>query len=120
MPAGGTKPASQFLPSDQYVGCHDAGGTGLQFQMTEPGPGEQLINISPYATWRSSPMGLSWRDPILYVQLASDSETFHPAASEKLQDACLGCHGIGGQRQHAIDRFAATKQCEPFLRKAVD
>ena len=120
MPAGGPRPASQFLTSDQCVGCHDAGGTGLQFQMTEPGPGEKLINISPYATWRSSPMGLSGRDPIFYAQLASETETFHPASSEKLQDACLGCHGIGGQRQHAIDRFAATKQCEPFLRKAVD
>ncbi|HEV2957293.1 MAG TPA: hypothetical protein VGX95_14335 [Xanthobacteraceae bacterium] len=120
MPGAGPKPASQFLTSDQCIGCHDARGTGLQYDMTEPGPGEKLINISPYATWRSSPMGLSGRDPIFYAQLASETETFHPASSAKVQDICLGCHGIGGQRQFAIDRFAADKRCEPFLRAQVN
>ncbi|HML15308.1 MAG TPA: hypothetical protein VK456_18530 [Xanthobacteraceae bacterium] len=119
MPADGPTPASQFLTSDQCVGCHDAHGTGLQYDMTEPGPGNKLINISPYATWRTSPMGLSGRDPIFYAQLASEGE-FHPASAAKLQDACLGCHGIGGQRQFAIDRFAASKRCDPFLRPRVD
>ena len=33
----GAPPASQFVTSDQCVGCHSAGGTGLQFDMTEPG-----------------------------------------------------------------------------------
>ena len=120
MPAGGPKPSSQFLTSDQCIGCHDARGTGLQYDMTEPAPGDKLINISPYATWRSSPMGLSGRDPIFYAQLASETETFHRDFSAKLQDACLGCHGIGGQRQSAIDHFAASKHCEPFLRTQVD
>jgi hypothetical protein len=120
MPADGAKPASQFLTSDQCIGCHDARGTGLQYDMTEPGPRDKLINISPYATWRRSPMGLSGRDPIFYAQLASETETFHPASSAKVQDVCLGCHGIGGQRQFAIDRFAASKRCEPFLRDYVN
>jgi hypothetical protein len=120
MPAGRAKPASQFLTSDQCIGCHDARGTGLQYDMTEPGGGDKLINMSPYATWRRSPMGLSGRDPIFYAQLASETETFHSDSSAKVQDACLGCHGIGGQRQSTIDRFAASKRCEPFLRTQVD
>ncbi len=37
--------------------------------------------------------------------------------SELIQDTCLGCHGILGQRQYTIDRFVATGECEPFLRK---
>jgi len=120
MPSAGPKPASQFLTSDQCIGCHDARGTGLQYDMTEPGPGEKLINISPYATWRGSPMGLSGRDPVFYAQLASETGTFHRGSAEKVEDACLGCHGIGGQRQFAIDRFAERKQCEPFARAQVN
>ncbi len=120
MPAEGPKPASAFLTSDQCIGCHDAHGTGLQYDMTEPGPGDKLINMSPYATWRRSPMGLSGRDPIFYAQLASETETFHRHSAAKVEDACLGCHGIGGQRQFVIDRFAATKECKPFLREQVD
>ena len=49
----------QFLTSDQCLGCHSAGGTGLQYDMTQPGPEGKLINISPYGTWRGSPMGLA-------------------------------------------------------------
>lgn len=96
--------ASTFVTSDQCLGCHDAGSTGLQFDMTKPDPhGDDLLNFSPYATWRTSPMGLGGRDPIFYAQLASETETFHPDASELVQNTCLGCHGIQGQRQWAID-----------------
>src|SRR5262249_15832945 len=52
----GVRTASQFVTSDQCIGCHSAGGTGLQFDMTQPGPDGKLINISPYGTWRGSPM----------------------------------------------------------------
>ena len=78
--AGGPTATSEFVTSDQCLGCHDAGGTGLQYDMTEPDPqnGSQLLNLSPYATWRSSPMGLGGRDPIFYAMLASETETFHP------------------------------------------
>ena len=68
----------QFLTSDQCLGCHSAGGTGLQYDMTQPGPDGKLINISPYGTWRGSPMGLAGRDPIFFAQLASETGTFHP------------------------------------------
>jgi hypothetical protein len=112
--------ASQFVTSDQCLGCHSAGGTGLQFDMTEPGPGDKLINISPYGTWRGSPMGLAGRDPIFFAQLASETGTFHPQSKTMVEDTCLGCHGIDGQRQHAIDTKAKTGTCEPFSRENVN
>ena len=56
---GEVKFAHQYLTSDQCLGCHSAGGTGLQFDMTQPGTDTKLINISPYGTWRGSPMGLA-------------------------------------------------------------
>ena len=120
--------ASQFVTSDQCLGCHSAGGTGLQFDMTQPGPDNKLINISPYGTWRGSPMGLAGRDPIFFAQLASEIDTFHKdkdpdkdkKTSAMIQDTCLGCHGIIGQRQHAIDTRAKTGTCEPFERATVN
>jgi hypothetical protein len=71
----------QFLTSDQCLGCHSAGGTGLQYDMTQPGPDGKLINISPYGTWRGSPMGLAGRDPIFFAQLASETGAFHESRS---------------------------------------
>jgi hypothetical protein len=110
----------QFLTSDQCLGCHSAGGTGLQYDMTQPGPGGKLINISPYGTWRGSPMGLAGRDPIFFAQLASETETFHKESAETIQSTCLGCHGIMGQRQHGIDTYdPVTKTCKPFERSTL-
>src|SRR4029077_19484909 len=83
--------------------CHSAGGTFIQYDMTIPAADDKLVNISPYGTWRSSPMGLAGRDPVFFAQLASETQTFHPQSSARLQDTCLGCHGIQGQRQSAID-----------------
>jgi Cytochrome P460 len=108
---------SQFLTSDQCLGCHNAGGTGLQFDMTEPGSDDKLINISPYGSWRGSPMALSGRDPIFFAQLESESGGFHPQAASTVDDACSGCHGVMGQRQFAIDRKASTGICTPFGRQ---
>ena len=113
--------ASQFVTSDQCLGCHSAGGTGLQYDMTEPGgPDNKLINISPYGTWSGSPMGLAGRDPVFFAQLASETETFHPSAAPMIHDTCLGCHGVQGQRQFAIDRHAATGACETIDREMVN
>jgi len=114
--AGTVTAASQFVTSSQCIGCHDAGGTGLQFDMTAPNPhGDNLLNLSPYATWKTSPMGLGGRDPVFYAQLASEAETFHPQASPLVQDTCLGCHGIAGQRQYKIDDPTECKSSH-FLR----
>lgn len=119
--AGGPQVASQFLTSDQCLGCHDAGSTGLQFDMTAPNPhGSNLLNLSPYATWRTSPMGLAGRDPIFFAQLASETQTFHPRDAGVVQDTCLGCHGILGQRQFHIDQPPGPQQCQPFLRASVN
>ncbi|MEL7059572.1 MAG: hypothetical protein AAGN46_06055 [Acidobacteriota bacterium] len=120
--AGGVGPEDTFVTSDQCLGCHDAGGTGLQFDMTRPASSDEpdwqglLVNQSPYATWVSSPMGMGGRDPIFYAQLASETETFHPQIAEPVQDICLGCHGVTGQRQYKIDTFDATGECSDFLR----
>jgi hypothetical protein len=110
----------QYLTSDQCIGCHSAGGTGLQYDMTQPGPDGKLINISPYGTWRGSPMGLAGRDPIFFAQLASETGKFHPNKKSFVDDTCLGCHGILGQRQQGIDTKAQGGPCEPFARSTVD
>jgi hypothetical protein len=93
--------------------------------MTMPNPnaaddGADLLNLSPYATWKTSPMGLGGRDPIFYAQLASETDTFHPDAAGMIPDICLGCHGVLGQRQYGIDSFAADRACAPFTREIVD
>lgn len=119
--AGGPEAADTFLTSSQCIGCHDAGSTGLQFDMTKPNPhGDGLLNLSPYATWSSSPMGLAGRDPFFFAQLASETQTFHPDSVALVEDTCLGCHGIQGQRQYHVDMFAETGQCAPFTRDMVD
>lgn len=141
--AGPLKDTSQYLTSDQCAGCHDAGGTGMQFDMTQPltvaeharlvenagsgVPVPYLYNYSPYATWRTSPMGLAGRDPIFFAQLASETQTFHPGTGEDkslpdfIDNTCLGCHGISGQRQFQIDTYdAKTNTCEDFTRSAVN
>lgn len=120
FPAGKPTAKSQFVTSDQCIGCHSAGGTGLQFQMTEPAEGASFINISPNGTWRHSPMGMSGRDPIFLAQLASETETFHPESSALLQDTCLGCHAVQGHRQMAIDRHAETGGCASFTRETLN
>lgn len=121
MPADGPSESSQFLTSDQCLGCHDAGSTGLQFDMTEPDPHSgKLFNLSPYATWRTSPMGLAGRDPIFFAQLASETESFHPDNAALIEDKCLGCHGVLGQRQYGIDNVSKTGECGSFSRAMVD
>jgi hypothetical protein len=117
--AGGPDASDEFLTSSQCLGCHDAGSTGLQFDMTEPG-GDGLHNLSPYAAWRTSPMGLAGRDPFFFAQLASETETFHPDARGLVEDTCLGCHGVTGQRQFHIDVHAETGNCGSFERTQVN
>ena len=123
VPAGGLTPRSFFVTSDQCVGCHAAGSTGLQYDMTEQLPAESgnlLIDLSPYGTWRASPMGLAGRDPIFFAQLASETQTFHPEVAPLIESTCLGCHGAQGQRQYFIDR-PDDSSCEPpFLRAYLD
>jgi len=118
--AGERAAGNQFLTSNQCLGCHSAGGTGLQYDMTEPGAENRLINVSPYGSWRGSPMGLAGRDPIFFAQLASETQKFHPRSAAMIEDTCFGCHGVMGQRQFDIDRKASTGRCEPFRRETLD
>ena len=106
IPAGGPGLAQTFVTSFGCAGCHDAGSTGLQFDMTMPNPhGLGLINLSPFATWRTSPMGLAGRDPFFFAQLASEVE-FHPESRDIVETTCFGCHGVAGARQFQIDAHA--------------
>ena len=114
--AGPPNARTQMVTSTQCVGCHSAGGTGIQFDMTEPGADNKMLNLSPYGTWRTSPKGLAGRDPIFFAQLASEIETFHPESRQAIEDTCLGCHAVQGQRQFATDRHAETGTCQPFQR----
>ncbi|MBZ6078420.1 cytochrome P460 family protein [Microvirga puerhi] len=118
--AGMPKALQPFLTSDQCIGCHDAGSTGLQFDMTQPGHGGKFLNLSPFGTWSTSPMGLAGRDPVFFAQLSSETKTFHPESSKLVEDTCLGCHGVMGQRQFKIDEKVAGRGCTPFSRDALN
>jgi hypothetical protein len=98
VPGPDGAPIKGVSTSDQCLGCHSAGGTGLQYEMTAPGPPSDkdvgppsphnlLFNFSPYGTWRTSPMGLAGRDPIFFSQLASETQTFHKDISTSVQNS---------------------------------
>jgi mono/diheme cytochrome c family protein len=110
---------SGFLTSDQCLGCHDAGSTGLQFDMTEQGA-DKLVNLSAYGLWRTSPMGLAGRDPIFFAQVASETDKFHAKAKTFVEDACLGCHGVLGQRRFKADQHAEQGTCTSLPRATLD
>ncbi len=95
---------AEFLTSDQCTGCHDGtySNSATPNMVIEDPDTKQLVNLSPYGEWRASPMGLAGRDPIFFSQL--QSETNHlPAMTQCIQNTCLHCHGVMGQRQQAID-----------------
>jgi len=121
IPAGGPGLGQTFVTAFGCAGCHDAGSTGLQFDMTMPNPhGPGLVNLSPFATWRTSPMGLAGRDPFFFAQLASEVETFHPESRETVETACFGCHGVSGARQFQIDAHARDGSCPPVRREMLE
>jgi hypothetical protein len=105
-----------FLTSDQCIGCHDAtvsNDSTPNMLITDPGSGN-AVNVSPYAEWRASPMGLAGRDPIFYSQL--QSETNHlPQLAECIENTCLHCHGVMGERQLAIDTETPDPQCKDLF-----
>ena len=110
-----------FQTSTQCLGCHTPFATGLQYDMASPVPlSEQtklrgsLFDHSPYGLWSASPMGLAGRDPIFFAQLESE-QRFHPEQARLIQDTCLQCHGIMGQRQYALDLQSNTS-CGQFQR----
>lgn len=108
------KGPAQFLTSDQCISCHDttfsnAALPNMIFKEQRSPDSTQLINLSPYGEWRASPMGLAGRDPIFFAQLQSETNTF-PARATCLENTCLHCHGVMGQRQLAIDTAGQDDQ----------
>lgn len=106
----------QFVTSDQCIGCHDAtvsNSSRPKMLIDDPDTGV-AINVSPYAEWRASPMGLAGRDPIFFAQL--QSETNHlPDYTECIETTCLHCHGVMGQRQLAIDTESDDARCKDLF-----
>lgn len=106
----GQKGPGAFLTSNQCWWCHTGNNTlGAMFTTAAQNP--PLANISPYAEWRWSPMGLAGRDPIFYAQLESEinflDTTKDPAKREQLKtqvtNLCFRCHGVMGKRQLDLD-----------------
>lgn len=106
---------SHFVTSDQCTGCHDATGTlspttaDLPRMLWPNALADPMVNVSPNGEWRFSMMGLSGRDPIFFSQLNSEN-TLHPKLENHLKDAkpfvqdlCLSCHGVMGERQYKAD-----------------
>ncbi len=106
--AGGPQ---EFVTADQCAECHDATGTlaGLVPNMIYGAQSPAPANLSQYGEWRYSMMGLAGRDPIFFAQLDTES-TLHghlagvADGAAFVQDFCLRCHGVMGQRQFHIDK----------------
>jgi hypothetical protein len=104
-----------FVTSDQCTGCHNATGTvsptraDLPRMLWPNALANPMVNVSPNGEWRFSMMGLSGRDPIFFSQLNSEN-ALHPKLEEHpkdakpfVQDLCLSCHGVMGERQFKSD-----------------
>jgi hypothetical protein len=116
LAAAGDDPGP-FLTSDQCMGCHDATiSNAARPNMLIPKPGVEGvdINISPYAEWRASPMGLAGRDPIFFSQLQSETNNL-PELAACIENTCLHCHGVMGQRSYAMDTQSDDPKCKELF-----
>ena len=102
----GPRPAGQklFVTSDQCIGCHNAtqNNEAMPNMLYLPPGATANFNLSPYAEWRASMMGLSGRDPIFFAQVETE-RTLYPALADQIDNKCFSCHGAMGQRQYAAD-----------------
>ncbi len=105
----------QYLTSDQCINCHDAtyANAAEANMLIDKANSTDKINVSPYGEWRVSPMGLAGRDPIFFSQLQSETNNL-PAAKKCIENTCLHCHGVMGQRQHAIDT-GPSEECKDLF-----
>ena len=80
--------------------------------------GDALVSVQNQFSpgWRSSARGLSGRDPFFDAHADSETQTFHPGSAKLIYDTCFGCHGIGGQRQLAMENVKADGSCAEFDR----
>jgi hypothetical protein len=115
VPRADTNHPWHFVTADQCTGCHNATGTlspttsELPRMLWPNALADPMVNVSPNGEWRFSMMGLSGRDPIFFSQLNSEN-TLHPVLQGHLRDAkpfvqdlCLSCHGVMGERQFKTD-----------------
>jgi hypothetical protein len=106
----GPKPdgQKQFLTATACSGCHDATQTfstlpNMAYAIEGKNGQQRLINLSQFGEWRYSMMGLSGRDPVFLAQLETE-RTQHPEIAKEVDNLCLSCHGVMGQRQLALDK----------------
>ena len=105
-----------FLSSDQCIGCHDAtvsNDATPNMLISDPRT-QRDVNVSPYAEWRASPMGLAGRDPIFFSQLQSETNRL-PEHKSCIESTCLHCHGVMGQRQFALDNPDPNETCSDLF-----
>lgn len=98
---GQTPADHQFMTSDQCMSCHSGDTTNFGPNLVAQGN-----DISPWGEWRWSMMGLAGRDPVFYAQLETETNLHGKSANlnaEQLQNLCLHCHGVMGQRQYVAD-----------------
>ena len=98
----------QFISADNCMPCHSGSNStayGVNMFVPDPGaPGGKGWNVSPYGEWQGSMMGLAGRDPIFFAQLESEVTIHHQdTLPGMLQNTCLSCHGVMGQRQFHLD-----------------
>jgi hypothetical protein len=127
--AGGAPAASQFLTSDQCEACHAGGGAD---QLTTPNMikrvGDAQVDLTPWAEWSVSPMGLAGRDPVFHSQLELERNLARgePGLADLrdcIDNTCLHCHAGAGARQHNIDTAGhrpAGDRCKAFLPPAAE
>jgi hypothetical protein len=117
--SGAVPSASQFVTSDQCEGCHEGGGAG---QLTTPNMiervGQQQIDLTPWAEWSVSPMGLAGRDPVFHSQLELErniarGEPGLAGIRDCIDNTCLHCHGGPGARQYNIDTAGQGPRGDP-------
>jgi hypothetical protein len=117
-PAASGSKTNMFLTSDSCMGCHSgitySGNVMLYEGAQQPDGKTPAMNVSPFAEWRWSPMGLAGRDPIFYSQL--DSEIAYlktqPDAEEQIRtltNTCFKCHGVMGKRTIDLDHGGTGK-----------
>ncbi|MBV9926924.1 MAG: cytochrome P460 family protein [Acidobacteria bacterium] len=112
------KPTQPFLTSDSCVGCHSgivySGNVMLYEGLTQTDGTTPSMNVSPFAEWRWSPMGLAGRDPVFYAQLDSEiaflkTRPNAEAQIRMLENTCFKCHGVMGKRTIDADNGGVGK-----------
>src|SRR4029077_4564621 len=116
MPSPAHGGPKEFVTSDQCSGCHDATGTlaGVTPRMIFQTADGSLKNLSAAGEWRYSMMGLAGRDPVFFAQLDTESTQHQhlvgkPDGAAFVQDLCLRCHGVMGQRQFHLDHRGSNE-----------